>query len=76
MSLSVDNSVTVDLSAFGQNVRRIRRDQELSQKYLADVAGIHQQQLSLIERGLSPTLDHISKLATALGVTPDDLLRA
>ena len=63
------------LENVGLNVRRLRRGRDLTQHQLAQFAGIHQQQLSAIERGLQPQLKTIDRLAYALGVRPDDLLR-
>jgi transcriptional regulator with XRE-family HTH domain len=63
------------LENVGLNVRRLRRARDLTQRQLAQFAGIHQQHLSAIERGLRPQLKTVDLLAHALGVRPDDLLR-
>lgn len=61
---------------FGQNVRRIRRAQEMSQEELAHRADLHRTYLSSIERagGRNPSLRAIDQIANALGVTPGSLL--
>lgn len=52
---------------FGQNLRRIREDRGLSQEALADLAGIHRTEASLLERGgREPELGTLVKLAGAL----------
>ena len=53
----------------GRNIRRFRREFGLTQAHLARQAGLSQQYLSLVERGLSPSsAEHISCLARALGI--------
>ncbi len=60
----------------GQNVRRIRQKRGLTQEKFADVSGFSQQYLSGLEQGQrNPTVITLFELATALGVTPVDLLR-
>ena len=61
---------------FGKNVRRLRRDQDKSQEWLADHAGIHRTYLSKIERlgQGNPTISVVARIATALGVSPGSLL--
>lgn len=62
---------------FGSNVRRVRRELGMTQAELCETLGISQQYLSSIESGEKPlsTLELASKLAGALGVTVDDLMR-
>ena len=56
------------------NVRRLRREQELSQHELAIEAGITRAYLGRVEsRGQNLTLDTICALADALGVHPQVL---
>lgn len=55
---------------FGQNLRRVREDRDLSQEALADLADIHRTEASLLERGgREPELGTLLKLAAALDVT-------
>ena len=66
-------------SAFGQRVKQIRLEKELTQEALAEVAGRHPTFVSNIERGYRvPTLPTIIRLAVALEVQPsviiDDLV--
>ena len=59
----------------GRRMRRIRRDQELSQEAVAWVAGIHRTQISLYEHGERlPFLSSFVRLAGGLGVSPCLLL--
>ncbi len=56
-------------------MRRIRRDQELSQEAVAWVAAIHRTQISLYEHGeRMPLLGSFVRLAGGLGVSPCTLL--
>jgi transcriptional regulator with XRE-family HTH domain len=59
----------------GRRIRRIRRDQEMSQEAVAWVAGIHRTQISLYEHGQRmPLLATFVRLAGGLGVSPCTLL--
>ena len=61
---------------FGDAVRRLRKERELSQEALAERAGMAADYLGFIERGENvPTLTVIVKLSKALGVTASELLR-
>jgi transcriptional regulator with XRE-family HTH domain len=66
----------------GRNLARLRREKRFTQERFAEVAGVTQQYVSDIERGLrNPTIVSIYNLATALGVNhvelvmPDDKAR-
>lgn len=57
------------LEAFGQNVRKFRVEQGLSQEQLADSAGLHRTYIGMIERAeKNITLCNIEKIANALSV--------
>jgi transcriptional regulator with XRE-family HTH domain len=59
----------------GLRMRRIRRDQELSQEAVAWVAGIHRTQISFYEHGeRMPLLASFVRVAGGLGVSPCSLL--
>jgi transcriptional regulator with XRE-family HTH domain len=59
----------------GRRMRRIRRDQDLSQEAVAWIAGIHRTQISLYENGeRMPLLASFVRLAGGLGVSPCTLL--
>lgn len=60
---------------FGKKLRQVRKDRNLSQERLAELAGISKDQISCLERGKSSTsLDRLAKLADVLGVSAKDLL--
>jgi transcriptional regulator with XRE-family HTH domain len=62
--------------AFGSRVRTMRLALGLSQEQLAERAELHWVYVNGVERGVrNPGLNTIGKLARALGVTPDVLLR-
>jgi transcriptional regulator with XRE-family HTH domain len=59
---------------FGENLLRIRQARKLSQENLADRAGIHRTQISLLEGGRrQPLLETLVRLAGALDVSIDAL---
>jgi transcriptional regulator with XRE-family HTH domain len=64
------------LEHVGPNLRKLRRDRDLTQAQVASFAHIRQQELSAIERGLRPKSELLDRLARALGVQTNDLLRA
>ena len=60
----------------GGNVRRIRRKKGLTQEQLAEISGFSQQYISGLEQGRrNPTVVTLYELASALGVSPLDLVR-
>lgn len=59
---------------FGARIRELRKAQRLTQDQLADMLGIEQKHVSLIELGKSyPSLDRLAQLADALHVTLPNL---
>jgi transcriptional regulator with XRE-family HTH domain len=59
---------------FGEVLRRLRQEAGLSQAGLAAAAGIHRRQIHRYESGeQQPALDVAQRLASALGVTLDEL---
>jgi transcriptional regulator with XRE-family HTH domain len=59
----------------GRNLRRIRRERDLTQVQVARLIGIRQQHLSDIEKGKIPKLSLVERIAKRLCVSPDELLR-
>lgn len=58
------------VAAFGQQLRAARRNAHLTQTQAATKAGLHQSDVSDIERGIAnPTLRSIARLAAAVGAT-------
>ena len=60
----------------GSNIRHLRKDMGLSQEAFAFECDLHRNYISDLERGKrNPTVAVLKKIADALGVTPDVLLR-
>lgn len=60
----------------GLNVQRIRREQTLSQEELSFRSGVTRSYLSGLEAGRrNPTILSLAKIANAMGVTVEDLIR-
>ncbi len=60
----------------GKVIEQFRKDRELTQAELAEKAGIHATALSKIERGkTSASVSTLYRLADALGVLPEEILR-
>jgi len=60
----------------GQNMKRIRTKKKMSQGDIARALEVDRGYISTIENGKkNPTLATIQKLADALGVSPDELLK-
>lgn len=62
---------------FGQNVRRFRKAQRMTQEEFASKAGINRSYLGGVERGQRTIcMDNIAKIAQALAVSPDVLFKS
>ena len=62
--------------AFGEALKELRREAELSQDALAEKADLERTFISFMERGeRQPTLSTIIALASALGIEADELVR-
>jgi transcriptional regulator with XRE-family HTH domain len=60
----------------GKNLKRIRTEKSITQGDIVRALGISRSFVSNIENGkTNPTLSTISKLASALGVSSDELLK-
>lgn len=60
----------------GKNIKQIREQKKMSQGDICRALGFDRAQMSNIESGKgNPTLFTIEKIARALGVTSDELLR-
>ena len=60
----------------GKNIKRIREQKKMSQGDICRALGFDRAQMSNIEAGKgNPTLSTIEKIAQALGVASDELLK-
>lgn len=60
----------------GSTLKEIRRSRGLSQARLSDLSGVHRVTIARYEAGTNePTAKNLAKLAKALGVTMEDLMR-
>ena len=62
---------------FSNNMRKIRMQKGLSQEDLAFSSGLHRTYISDVERATrNISIDNIEKIARALDVAPDKLLKS
>ena len=64
-------------TAISKNIKKLRKQRSLSQDKLSKLADISHNTIIKIESGAiqSPTMDTASKIAKALGVSLDDLIK-
>ena len=63
-------------SVLAERLFDLRSANELSQAFLAELAGVDRKTINRIENGhFSPALDTIVRLSVALGIAPSDLLK-
>jgi len=63
------------LEIFGENVQKYRKEKQLSQEKLAELASVHRTYIGMIERAeKNITLCNMEKIAKALGIEIKDLL--
>ena len=61
---------------FGAKIKSLRLQKNMSQEELSSKSGLHRTYISDIERGVrNVSLKNIEKIAKALSVSPDVLLR-
>lgn len=65
----------IDYQAIGTRIRRLRKNQGLTQQALAEISGQEPSNISHIERGATKlSLPTLVSIANALGVSADELL--
>jgi len=63
------------IEIFGENVQKYRKEKQISQEKLAELAGVHRTYVGMIERAeKNITLRNMEKIAKALDVKIKDLL--
>jgi transcriptional regulator with XRE-family HTH domain len=61
--------------SIADNLRTIRRDRNLTLQQMADLVGLHLNQVRRYEIGeTQPSLDALKKIAVALSISADDLI--
>lgn len=62
------------LMRFGETVRKLRQERQISQEEFADLCGLHRTYISDIELGKrNVSLENIEKIAVALDISISDL---
>lgn len=60
----------------GERLKQIRTKKGMSQGDIAQALKVHRSYIGGIERGIrNPTIKNVEKIARALGVSPDKLLK-
>lgn len=61
---------------FGENIKRYRKAQNLTQQEIGDLLGISKSSVSKIERGTTVNLksEHVDKLCKLFNCSPSDLI--
>jgi transcriptional regulator with XRE-family HTH domain len=69
--------MTKTISNVSKNIKRHRKARKLSQDKLSKLADVSQATIIKIESGgiQSPTIDTVQKIAKALGISVDDLIK-
>lgn len=64
------------INRLGDRIRLLRKDQQLSQEQLGELAGLHTNYIGQVERGeKNVTVESLEKIASGLGVSMEDLFR-
>ena len=64
-------------NTIGKNIKRLRNEQDISQDRLSKLADLSLNTVVTVESGANenPTIDTLTKIANALGVGVDDLIK-
>ena len=67
-----------EISQIGKNLKRLRKQKELSQDRLSKLADISYNTVIKLESGgiRNPTIETLQKMAKALNVSVDDLIKS
>ena len=73
----MENEASVELAAFGQAIRRMRKSIGKSQEEFAELCGLHRTYIGQIERGeKNISFVNILRITTRSGQRPSALFRA
>ena len=66
-----------NLSTLAKNIRKLRKENNISQDKLSKLAGIAHNTIIKIETGLikNPKIETVQNIADAFGVSPDELTK-
>lgn len=69
--------MTNSKNTIGKNMKRLRTEQDISQDRLSKLADLSLNTVVTVESGANenPTIDTLTKIANALGVGVDDLIK-
>ncbi|HEY2053149.1 MAG TPA: helix-turn-helix transcriptional regulator [Solirubrobacterales bacterium] len=69
------DQVSAVAERFGENLRRVRKREDLSQERLAKLASLHRTEIGFLEKGERVCrIDTLIRLAGAMAVPPGELL--
>ena len=64
------------LNQFGENLKKLRKEKNLTQKEFALKSGLHINYIGMIERGeRNPSLKNLEIIAIALNISLSDLMK-
>ena len=69
--------MTTPKNSIGKNIKRLRKEQGISQDRLSKLADLSLNTIVTVESGANenPTIDTLTKIANALGVSINDLVQ-
>ena len=68
--------VTHESKIIGKRIRRIRKQKEMTQEFVAEKSGLSSVYISFIEVGKrNPTTEAIARIAKALGVSKSEIYK-
>ena len=72
-----DTTMSREISPIGKNIKKLRKQKGLSQDRLSKLADISYNTVIKLESGgiTNPSIDTLQKIAKALNVSVDDLLK-
>ena len=67
-----------EISKIGKNLKKLRKQKDLSQDRLSKLADVSYNTVIKLESGgiTNPTIETLEKIAKALGISVDDLLKS